>query len=409
MSMNETPVAELKRIVIAGNVNSGKSSLFNNLFERQVSITSPVSGTTTDPVTRRIELKDYGACAVTDTAGLDDFSELGRKRVLKTMEQVELSDGVVFVTSGRLPVSDSERNFKDVLEKKGIPYFGVITFSSEPPYNEKVQFFNDVPYVAVDNLKGGETAASVILEIEKLVSTSVPELTPVEGLVKSGDLVLLVTPIDKSAPKGRLILPQVETLRDLLDRNCAAVVVKETELGAVYENLGRKPDLVITDSQAFSQVAGILPPEQKLTSFSILFARKKGIPGYFMKSLTALSSLKAGAKVYVLEACSHHRLEDDIGTVKIPALYRKEINPDVHFSYGRDIPHDIQDVDLVIHCGACMVSRKLVEKRIRVFEAEGIPVINYGLFLAWANGLLPRAIQPVPELLREFPYSNMSL
>ena len=409
MNMNETPVAELKRIVIAGNVNSGKSSLFNNLFERKVSIISPVSGTTTDPVTRRIELKDYGACAVTDTAGLDDFSELGKERVLKTMEQVDLSDGVVFVTLGKLPVSDSERNFKKVLEKKGIPYFGVITFSSEPACDEKVHFFDGVPHVSVDNLKGDEAAAAVILEIEKLVSTSVPELTPVEGLVKSGDLVFLVTPIDKSAPKGRLILPQVETLRDLLDRNCAAVVVKETELCAVYENLGRKPDLVITDSQAFAQVAGILPPEQKLTSFSILFARKKGIPGYFMKSLSALGSLKAGAKVYVLEACSHHRLEDDIGTVKIPALYRKKINPDVHFSYGRDIPHDIKDVDLVIHCGACMVSRKLVEKRIRIFEANGIPVVNYGLFLAWANGLLPRAIQPVPELFREFLYSSISL
>ena len=221
-----------------------------------------------------------------------------------------------------------------------------------------------------------------------------------QGIVREGQTVILVTPIDSAAPKGRLILPQVETIRDLLDKNCSALVVKPEGLCDLYKSLNSPPDLVITDSQAFKEVAQILPKEQPLTSFSILFARKKGDISYFLKSLSALKNFPKDGTILIMEACSHHRQEDDIGTAKIPAILKTKFGNKIQIIHSRQIPTDFlqgdKKIDLVIHCGACMITRNVMQQRINSFKEAKIPVLNYGLFLAWANGLFPRAIQVLP-------------
>jgi [FeFe] hydrogenase H-cluster maturation GTPase HydF len=224
--------------------------------------------------------------------------------------------------------------------------------------------------------------------------------------VNEQDLVLLVTPIDLAAPAGRLILPQVETIRDLLDRDCAALIVKERELHTFYHRIGIKPALVITDSQAFHKVAADIPEDQPLTSFSILFARKKGDPSLFIRSLNALKNFPQKGRVLVMEVCSHHRQAEDLGTVKIPRLFRQLVGSQVEFGHTRKVPKDPEAWDMVIHCAGCMITQKAMDSRLEIFRQKGIPVLNYGLFLAWANGLLPRALEPFPELAELFLENN---
>ena len=224
------------------------------------------------------------------------------------------------------------------------------------------------------------------------------EATPLEGLVNSGDTIILVTPIDSAAPKGRMILPQVEALRDALDKDCAVLVVKEHELRKYYNSLKERPKLVITDSQAFQQVAEQIPADQPLTSFSILFARKKGDLGQYTAGLTALDSMPSAANVLVLESCSHHRQADDIGTVKIPKLFRKHCSKGATFNHVRQLPSqsELEKYDLVIQCASCMLTRGKVMSRLNTLTGSGVPVTNYGLFLSWVNGLFPRALEPIP-------------
>jgi [FeFe] hydrogenase H-cluster maturation GTPase HydF len=225
------------------------------------------------------------------------------------------------------------------------------------------------------------------------------ERPPLEGLVSPGDQVMLVTPIDNSAPKGRLILPQVEVLRDLLDKDCTALVTKEFQLPRAYASLVKPPELVITDSQAFGYIKDLLPPEQPLTSFSILFARKKGDLSYFTESLKALKDFPPGEKVLVLEACNHHRMDDDIGTVKIPRIFRQKVQKDTHFDLARTLPteEELRSYALVISCAGCMVTRNVMMRHISILRKLRIPALNYGMFFAWANGLFPRALLPIPS------------
>jgi [FeFe] hydrogenase H-cluster maturation GTPase HydF len=395
---NTTPLAELTTIVLVGVRNAGKSSLMNNLFKKNVAIVSDTPGTTTDPVTRKIELGKLGMCAVTDTAGLDDTGVLGELRIEKSKERVMAADLLLFVSPGNLPPQPREVEFLSWLEAQGIPWLGVATFADLPSHPEKMEFFSGSTCIAQDNFQP-ESALRLVAGMEQLQDKITREITPVEGLVQEQDLVLLVTPIDLSAPAGRLILPQVETIRDLLDRDCAALIVKERELSFFYHRLGIRPSLVITDSQAFHKVAADLPEDQPLTSFSLLFARKKGDPAWFIKSLGALRNFPENGRVLVMESCSHHCQAEDIGRVKIPRLFRQMVGARVEFCHSRQLPEDPTGWDLVIHCGGCMITQKAMDARLEIFRRHRIPVLNYGLFLAWAHGMLPRALEPFPGLV----------
>jgi [FeFe] hydrogenase H-cluster maturation GTPase HydF len=396
--MIETPLAESTRIVLTGVRNAGKSSLMNNLFEKNTAIVSDSPGTTTDPVTRKIELGKLGPCALTDTAGFDDVGDLGVLRIEKTRSRLNTADLVLFVTPGDRPVTTEEDEILTSLSAGNKPWIGVITFGDRPVLEEKKEFFQKEEFLILNN-SDKESARPLIRLMEKRAEKVSREITPVEGLVKEQDLVLLVTPIDLAAPAGRLIMPQVETIRDLLDRDCAALILKERELYNFYHNLGIRPSLVITDSQAFHKVAADIPEDQPLTSFSLLFARKKGHPAYFIESLKALKNFPEKGRVLVMESCSHHRQADDLGTVKIPRLFRQLVGSQVEFSHSRTMPENPESWDLVIHCAACMITQKAMLSKLDIFREKGVPVLNYGLFLAWANGLLPRALEPFPELV----------
>ena len=398
-----TPNSERLSIVIAGLTNAGKSSLINAFFQKDVAIVSSQSGTTTDPVTRKIELGPLGPCSITDTAGISDTSPLGQKRLEKSRERISRADLVLFVTANNQKIQQSEKELLAFLRQKKIPFIGVITFCPEgsPLPEAKSGLFQKDKFIALDLKSPEEELKGKISDLMTLIESQTDsikkELTPVQGIVKDGSTVILVTPIDKAAPKGRLILPQVETIRDLLDRKCSALVTTTENLPALYESLKKRPDLVITDSQAFKEVAGALPPDQSLTSFSILFARKKGDFSYFLKSLSALKDFPKDGKILIMEACSHHRQDDDIGSVKIPNLLKKKFGEGITISHTKELDHSISGCNLVIHCGACMLSRKAMLDRMEIFKNEKVPVLNYGLFLAWANGLFPRATDCLPQ------------
>lgn len=396
---NSTPLSELNKIVIAGIRNSGKSSLLNNLLQKDVAIASNTPGTTTDPVTRKIELGRLGMCAITDTAGIDDVGTLGKQRVDKAREEMMASHMILFVSPAHLPPTDHEKELLDWLESGSLPWLGVLSFADKELHPEKSDFLPRENRVMQNNLEKG-ASLKLIKAIEGYEASLEKEITPVHGLVSEQDLVLLVTPQDLAAPKGRLILPQVETIRDLLDRDCAALIVKERELYQFYHNLGITPSLVITDSQAFHKVAADIPESQPLTSFSLLFARKKADLAWFIKSLAALDILQDNARILVMEACSHHCQADDLARVKIPRLFRQLVGARVEFSYARQLPQSSEKIDLVIHCGGCMITRKVMMNRVTFCKEHDIPMLNFGLFLAWANGLLPRALEPFTELVQ---------
>ncbi len=434
--MSGTPNAERLRIVLVGIRNAGKSSLMNRLFDREVSIISDTPGTTTDPVTRAMELGPLGPVMLTDTAGLDDEGELGVRRIDQSLKRTAAADAILFVTPAHKAPASEERELMKKLRgraaEKGndgeseVPVRFVVTYGDRRMDREKMAWLQEVnspvrassvrdsaeadaaagvsplavsaeegSTAVVDNMTG-EGISELLEGLHSLRDTVKREISPLEGIVSPGDVVLLVTPIDSAAPKGRLILPQVETLRDALDRDCAAMVAKEHELRSFYDRLAVRPKLVITDSQAFHQVAASIPTDQALTSFSILFARKKGDLSQLIRGIQHLQSVPPGGRVLVMESCSHHRQEDDIGTVKIPRLFRRHLQADVEFGFARSLPpeEELMGYDLIIHCAACMNTRRFIMNRLAFFDRLNIPVTNYGLFLGWVNGLLPRALEP---------------
>lgn len=400
-----TALAESIRIVLIGIRNAGKSSLMNNLFEKDISIISSTPGTTTDPVTRQMEMGALGAVAVTDTAGLDDEGDLGKMRVLKTLESSTSSSINIFVTPIDSAPTEAEIEIfkKLVINNNEVPFICVLTHSDKVENNRKLELVALAPKVKVNNITGEgslELRELLIRQKEKITV----EISPVEGLVTEGDLVVLVTPIDLAAPKGRLIMPQVQTIRDLLDKDCASLVVKERELFPFYNNLINKPKLVITDSQVFHKVAADIPEDQLLTSFSILFARKKGDLEEFIRGIVNLKNTPEGVKILVMESCSHHRQADDIGTVKIPRLFRQLVQPNVEFEFTRTLPSDeeLEQYYMVIHCAGCMINRGKMMDRLERIRNKGVFITNYGLFLGWINGLLPRALEPFEDLYEEY-------
>ncbi len=393
--MNKTPGSERITIALFGLRNSGKSTLMNNIFEKEVSIVSDLAGTTTDPVNRSIELKDLGPVTFWDTAGFDDTGELGTLRIKKTYDKFNIAQIVILTTRSDTDFKKEELDFLKKADISGKPAIIAFTFGDKIINRNKINRLKKYKNVIIDNInkKGITELKKILIDLKDKIEY---EITPVEGLVNENDLVILVTPIDLAAPKARLILPQVETIRDLLDKDCASLVVKERELKYFYDSLKIKPKLVITDSQVFNKVASDIPENQKLTSFSILFARKKGDLSYFIEGIKKLKDTPRNAKILILESCSHHRQADDIGTVKIPRLFKQMVQPEIEFDFAREMPDNkkLKDYFLVINCAGCMVTRSTMMHRINILKENKIYATNYGLFLAWANGLLPRALEP---------------
>ena len=387
-------------IGIFGKTNVGKSSLLNRITSQNISIVSEIAGTTTDIVEKSMELLPIGPVTFLDTAGINDETLLGEKRLEKTLSIINRTDIGVIVCDFN-GIDEYEKSLIEKFESLGIPYFFVINKNDEKLINEDK--YKQIMEIVQDEKKILKTSVIFDDEIVYKFKNTLVNLLP-EDFVNSpqiaGDLipkestVILVIPIDKEAPKGRIILPQVQTIRDLLDSNCMSYVVKETELKKAIENLKTPPSLVITDSQAFKQVAELVPEDIPLTSFSILFARLKGDLKAFVKGAEAIEDLKDGDKVLILESCTHHAIEDDIGRVKIPNLLKKKTGKNLVIENyaGHDFP-DISEYSLIVHCGACMTNRREVLSRILTANKKNIPITNYGITISYCLGILPRAMK----------------
>ncbi len=378
------------QIGVFGRTNVGKSSFLNRVTNQEISIVSEIAGTTTDVVEKSMELLPVGPVTFLDTAGLDDATELGEKRVEKTMKIVNRIDVAVVICDYN-GLNDYEKELIQKFEELKIPY--LIVENKCDIKKVEIPDYKNVLYTSVkddDNLVFKFKDALVRLLPDDFVNS--PKIAG--DLVPPQSTVVLVIPIDKEAPKGRIILPQVQTIRDLLDSDCLSYVVKETELKQAIENLKTPPALVVTDSQAFKKVSEIVPESIPLTSFSILFARLKGDLDEFVKGAEAIDNLKDGDCVLILESCTHHAIEDDIGRVKIPNWLRKKTGKNlvIHNYAGHDFP-DIKDYKLIIHCGACMTNRREVLSRILIANQAGIPITNYGVVISYCLGILPRAVK----------------
>ncbi|MBU1100103.1 MAG: [FeFe] hydrogenase H-cluster maturation GTPase HydF [Bacteroidetes bacterium] len=399
--MSSAPKSERKHLVFIGRRNAGKSSLINEFTDQELSIVSDHAGTTTDPVSKAIELLPFGPVVVVDTAGVDDVGELGEKRISKTIKAISSADFVMFVFDATQEMTEVERDYLRYLDKIHAPFVCVLN-KTELGINKKLKdelsdqdrFIFEVSCLekkGIYELKEG---------VQKLIPNEL-ETPLVSDLVKQGDIVVLVVPIDLGAPKGRLIAPQVHTIREALDEDAIVVMCKDKELRATLNALKEPPALVITDSQAIMRVAADVPPNVKLTTFSILMARFKGDLLNFVQGIGVIDSLENGDKVLVAEACTHHVQEDDIGRTKIPRWIRnytkKELTIDV--KSGRDFPEDVSTYKLIIHCGGCMLTKKAMQTRIKEANYVNIPIVNYGLIISYMHGAIPRALEPFPEAI----------
>ena len=384
-------------IGIFGKTNVGKSSLLNRITNQDVSIVSNIAGTTTDVVEKTMELLPIGPVNFLDTAGINDSTALSSERIEKTMKIINRTD-VAIVVCDYNGIDDYERNLIEKFNELKIPFMIFINKTDEKYPSDSIieDLKNYTKHILLSSVK---TDDLIVFKIKELLVKLLPEdfvNSPkiVGDLIPQGSTVILVIPIDKEAPKGRIILPQVQTLRDLLDNNCVSVVVKESELKSAIDNLKIAPSLVVTDSQAFKNVSEIVPENIPLTSFSILFARLKGDLNTFSKGAKAIEKLQDGDRVLILESCTHHAIEDDIGRVKIPNLLRKKTGKHLIIDNiaGHDFP-DISKYKLIIHCGACMTNRLEVLSRILLASENNVPITNYGICISYCLGILPRALK----------------
>lgn len=411
-SLNETPRGSRLHIAIFGRRNAGKSSLINALTNQDIAIVSNVPGTTTDPVYKSMEILPVGPVVIIDTAGIDDVGELGELRIKKTIGVLDKSDLIILVIDPGQDVGEYELNLIDKAVKQGVPVVGVLNKIDLNPDVELTELesrlgIRVVPVSAVtrqgmDNLKK---------EMIRSAPKDWTAPTIVGDLIKPGDTAVLVVPIDLAAPKGRIILPQVQTIRDILDNDAIALVVKERELKKALAGLLQKPKIVITDSQAFLKVDADTPKDILMTSFSILFARYKGNLETLVAGALAVDDLRPGDKVLISEACTHHRVADDIGTVKIPRWLRQKAGGELQFNWssGIELPGDLEQYKLIVHCGACMINRKEMLHRIMQATGAGVPIVNYGVLIAHVLGILKRALSPFPDILRLFDENEPSL
>ncbi len=404
--MNETPRANRLHIALFGRRNVGKSSLINALTGQEVAIVSDVAGTTTDPVQKAMEILPLGPVIIIDTAGLDDEGALGELRVKKSLDTLRRADLVLLVLNAKRELGEYEYMVVEQSRERNLPVIAVANKNDENPLSKQLlaeisSKLGGIEVVAT-SATSGDGINALKIALVKNTPADWDDVPLVGDLLQAGDTVILVVPIDTAAPKGRLILPQVQILRDILDSNCIAVVVKENELANVLAGLNKPPRLVICDSQVFAAVNAVTPKDVELTSFSILFARYKGDLDMLVAGATAIDDLKAGDKVLISEACTHHRMQDDIGTVKIPSWLNRYVGGELDFSWtsGLTFQEDLSKYKLVVHCGACMINRKEMLSRLMEVEAAGVAVVNYGVAIAHVHGILKRVLSPFPELQR---------
>lgn len=404
MSMNQTPMSERVHIGFFGKRNAGKSSVMNAVTGQDVAVVSEVKGTTTDPVYKSMELLPLGPVVMMDTPGIDDEGDLGDLRVRKSYQVLNKTDAAVLVIDGTEGSSPEDEALLERIRRKKIPYLVVMNkkdlSTGEAEQRLKKQLnLSDEQFISVSASDG-----SGIWELkEKIAAAASPEEEEkyiVRDLVSPSDFVVLVVPVDKAAPKGRLILPQQQTIRDLLDGDAVSVVVKDNELKQTLEQMGKKPKLVITDSQAFARVSADTPEDILLTSFSILFARYKGNLEAAVSGVTALDLLKDGDTILISEGCTHHRQCDDIGTVKIPRWIREYTGKELRFetSSGTEFPDDLGRYSLIVHCGGCMLNEREMKYRLSCAQDQNIPMTNYGILIAYVKGILRRSVEVFPEI-----------
>jgi [FeFe] hydrogenase H-cluster maturation GTPase HydF len=404
--MNAAPRGVRLHIGIFGRRNVGKSSLLNALTRQQVSIVSPEPGTTTDPVEKPMELLPLGPVLFIDTAGLDDVGALGAQRVERTMKVLERTELAILVLAEE-GLGSLELGLLDAFEQRKIPVLPVLNKSdlAKPADATLDRLIHRGLKPVVASAASGTGLAEIREGLVDLAPDSYLNApTILSDLVPPGECAVLVVPVDKEAPKGRLILPQSQAIRDLLDHDAYAIVVQERELRSALDRLNRKPALVVTDSQAFLKVAADTPPDVPLTSFSILFARQKGDLLQFARGALAIDNLKPGDRIAIAEACSHHPIGEDIGRVKIPRWLGQYIGGslDIQQVQGRDFIPDPKDYKLVIHCGSCMLNRREVLSRIFACDRAGVPITNYGMAIAYSLGIFERALQPFPAALEAY-------
>lgn len=403
MGMNQTPASERVHIGFFGKRNAGKSSVMNKVTGQELAVVSDVKGTTTDPVYKAMELLPLGPVVMMDTPGIDDEGELGGLRVKKSYQVLNKTDAAVLVIDGKAGMSREDQALLERIRKKNIPSILVLNKRDLLTEEEVCQTLSGLPegyqegkdYLWVSAQEG--TGVQELKErLAVLASTEENQKKIVGDLLSPGDFVVLVVPIDKAAPKGRLILPQQQTIRDILDADAVSVVVKEDRLKETLESLGKKPRLVITDSQVFGRVSKDTPKELLLTSFSILFARYKGNLETVVEGARTLEKLKDGDKVLISEGCTHHRQCGDIGTVKLPAWIRKYTGKNLEFSFtsGTEFPDELGEYSLIVHCGGCMLNEREMKYRLSCAEDQGVPMTNYGIIIAYMNGILERSLEP---------------
>lgn len=404
MGMNQTPMAERIHIGFFGKRNAGKSSVMNAVTGQDIAVVSDVKGTTTDPVYKSMELLPLGPVVMMDTPGIDDEGDLGNLRVKKSYQVLNKADVAVLVIDGTAGASEEDRALLIRIREKKIPYVVVINKKElAPPEAERdtARFLE----LAEDHMIFVSAAdGSGIHELKEMLGriaeTEEPEKYLVRDLLAPSDVAVLVVPIDSAAPKGRLILPQQQTIRDILEADAISVVAKETELRDALGKLGTKPKMVITDSQAFAQVAKDTPDDILLTSFSILMARYKGNLEQAVRGVTALDALEDGDTVLISEGCTHHRQCDDIGTVKIPRWIREYTGREIQIetTSGTEFPDDLTKYKLIVHCGGCMLNEREMKYRLSCAQDQGVPMTNYGILIAYVKGILKRSVQVFPEI-----------
>lgn len=404
MSLNATPSSERVHIGIFGKRNAGKSSLINAITGQNLAIVSETKGTTTDPVYKAMELLPLGPVMIIDTPGIDDEGVLGSLRIQKAYQVLNKTDIALLVIDAVAGLSDEDLQLIEHINNKKVPLLVVINKCETIDDTKKNIYIslltrNKPLFVSAEQRLN-------ISELKEAISQTVPadenKAQIVADLLSPSDFVVLVVPIDSAAPKGRLILPQQQTIRDILEADAAAIVVKENELTNTLQNLGKRPKLVITDSQVFKKVAAETPADILLTSFSILFARYKGNLQTAVQGVTALDSLEDGDKILIGEGCTHHRQCDDIGTVKLPRWIKEYTgkNPEFIFTSGTEFPLDLSPYKMIIHCGACMLNEREMQYRIKCAADQNIPFTNYGITIAYINGILKRTVEPFPQIYK---------
>lgn len=399
--MQSTPTSSRLHIAIFGRRNAGKSSLINAITKQDIAVVSDIAGTTTDPVYKNMEILPIGPVVLIDTAGIDDIGDLGHLRIKKTYQVLRKTDVALLLIDPEKGIEEFEAKLMNEIKQRKLPLIGVVNkidIKDDVDLNKLTQQY-EIPFCKI-SAKTGEG----IEKLKQLIIKNAPAGWDSKGiigdLIEPKDTVLLVVPIDYEAPKGRLILPQVQTIRDILDNDCCAIMVKETDLADTINNLKVPPKLVVTDSQAFDYVYKTLPRDIPLTSFSILFARYKGDFKSLVEGARFVDELKPGDNILIAEACTHHPIKDDIGREKIPRWLQQKVGGKLNFEWyaGGDFPQDVSKYRIIIQCGGCMVNRKEMLYRISKAREAGKPIVNYGVLIAKLHGILDRALEPFKQI-----------